>query len=222
MTAVIRSECAKLRANPVALGIGALAALVLVGGSAAAVLFGHVEPGSVLAAVVPFEMMPMVALMVTEEYRTGTAWLSFVATPRRWKVLLAKGALAAPVAFAAAVVASLVATAGAAGLAVRCGLSGVLVAVLGLGVGAITRHGATAVALSLAWGAVLERLLSGLPEIGPVLAPFLPLANLRYFCTGDELGIAFHWPSGVGAVYVLVVAAALSGWGAWKTERTSP
>lgn len=218
---------ARLRARPLA-----VAAVAVATGA-------DPTPGAVaasLALTVPIVLMPIAALVVTEEYRAPTVWQSFVAEPRRWKFLAANAVLLAPLALAVTAGVALVAAgilhltapggpALAADLvetALRCGVLGGLTAVLGVVVGALTRHGATAVAVLLVWSAVLERLLAGLPEIGPVLAPFLPLANLRYFTTGDDGGVAFLWDQNAGAAYVLALCTVLAVSGVLATERVQP
>jgi ABC-2 type transport system permease protein len=159
-------------------------------------------PGAVaasLALTVPIVLMPLAALAVTIVVALVAAGILHLTAP---------GGPARPV--------DLVET------ALRCGVLGGLTAVLGVVVGALTCHGATAVAVLLAWSAVLERLLAGLPEIGPVLAPFLPLANLRYFTTGDDGGVAFLWDQNAGAAYVLALCAVLAVAGVLATERVQP
>lgn len=243
MTRAIRSEIGKLTGTRAAgilcLFAGAAVVAMTVGTT---ILDGSCSPaeiGAALAITVPLVVMPIAALVVTEEYRHHTVWQSFVVVPQRWRFLAAKAALVAPLAFVAVAGVSLAAlavadltaaVAGGAGpgvrdvveLAARCGMLGALAATFGLTVGALTRHGATAVSLLLVWSAVLERLLAALPEIGRYLAPLLPLANIRYFVTGDDEGIAFHWGADASLGYVLAFCAVLLGCGVIATERAQP
>jgi ABC-2 type transport system permease protein len=200
MRRVVRAEARKIGGNRAAWLVGALAPLAV---AAVAVAAGtDPTPGAVaasLALTVPIVLMPLAALAVTIVVALVAAGILHLTAP---------GGPARPV--------DLVET------ALRCGVLGGLTAVLGVVVGALTCHGATAVAVLLAWSAVLERLLAGLPEIGPVLAPFLPLANLRYFTTGDDGGVAFLWDQNAGAAYVLALCAVLAVAGVLATERVQP
>lgn len=236
MRRAVRAEARKLLGNRAAWLVGALAPPAV---AAVAVATADPSPGAVaasLALTAPIVLMPIAALVVTEEYRAPTVWQSFTAVPRRWKFLAAKAMLVAPLALVVTAAVALLATgilhltapgglvlaADLAETALRCGVLGGLTAVLGVVVGALTRHGATAVAVLLVWAAVLERLLAGLPEIGPVLAPFLPLANLRYFTTGDNAGVGFLWDQNAGAAYVLALGAVLAVSAALATEGVQP
>jgi hypothetical protein len=56
-----------------------------------------------------------------------------------------------------------------------------LAAVLGVGVAALLRHTAGAVAVLLLWPLLIEPLLSNLPGRGPQIGPYLPFANMFRF-----------------------------------------
>ena len=60
-------------------------------------------------------------------------------------------------------------------------LYAVLAAVLGVGVGALLRHSAGAVAVLLMWPLVAEPMLGNLPNIGSEVGPYLPFANVFLF-----------------------------------------
>ena len=122
---------------------------------------------------------------------------TFMATPDRALVLVAKavvaalfsGVYAAVMAVAAVVVA---AADGRAAVGSQLSLSepatwrlvgaislyAVLAAVLGVGVGALLRHAAGAVAVLLLWPLLVEPVLGNLPSIGSEVGPYLPFANV--------------------------------------------
>ena len=88
-----------------------------------------------------------------------------------------------------------------------------LAAVLGVGVGALIRASAGAVALLLLWPLVAEPMLGNLPNISPEVGPYLPFANAFTF-TGvqwlypdyampwGELGSIVYFAAATAAVFV--------------------
>ena len=133
-------------------------------------------------------LMVLAAMTVTGEYRSGMIRTTFMATPNRSLVLVAKAVVAAVF---SGVVQRLYGDRGGpggshggpAGGGCRIALSlaaaetwrtvgaialyGLLTAVLGVGVGALLRHAAGAVAVLLMWPLVVEPILGNLPNIGP-------------------------------------------------------
>ena len=123
-------------------------------------------------------------LTLTQEFRFGTATPSFLVTPRRWRVLVAKiVAVAVTGVLFAAVSAVLALGIGAVLIPLRDGtltwdvtvlqvlLGGALVMVLygpiGMAVGALVRNQIAAVVGTLAWIFIAEQLLVALlPEVG--------------------------------------------------------
>jgi len=162
-------------------------------------------------------LMVVAAMTVTGEYRTAMVRTTFMAMPDRTLVLVAKAVVAAVfsgVAAAIMVVGSVLVarvpladvwrTAGA------IALYSALAAVLGVGVAALLRHTAGAVAVLLLWPLLVEPLLGNLPGRGAQFGPYLPFANAFRFLEVEWLfpGYAWHWgvPGSVG-YFTAVVAA---------------
>lgn len=171
-------------------------------------------------------LMILSSLTVTNEYRSGLIRTTFTAVPSRSLVLVAKavvaavfsGILALLMVIASVVAAGLTAPA-MAGLsladgqtwrtAAAVGLYAALAAVLGVGVGALVRASAGAVALLLLWPLVAEPMLGNLPRIGSEVGPYLPFANAFVFTRVQWLYPVYAMPWGeVGSmVYFAGVAA---------------
>ena len=85
----------------------------------------------------------------------------------------------------------------------------VLAAVLGVGVGALVRFSAGAVALLLVWPLLIEPVLGSLPSIGSEVGPYLPFLNASVFTRVPWLYPTYAMPWGeVGSlVYFAAVAA---------------
>lgn len=145
-------------------------------------------------------LMVLAAMTVTGEYRTGMIRATFAAVPNRPLVLAAKAVVMAvcSAVFTAVLVVAAVAVARlAADPLVGAGLSlagsavwrvvaalalcAAVAAVLGVGVGALMRHAAGAVAVLLMWPLVVEPIVGNLPSIGPEIGPYLPFANAFLF-----------------------------------------
>ncbi|MDZ4268434.1 MAG: ABC transporter permease [Mycobacterium sp.] len=162
-------------------------------------------------------LMVVAAMTVTGEYRTAMVRTTFMATPDRTLVLVAKAVVAAVfsgIAAATMVVGSvLVARASLADVWRTAGavaLYAALAAVLGVGVAALLRHTAGAVTVLLLWPLLVEPLLGNLPGRGAQFGPYLPFANIFRFLEVEWLfpGYAWHWgvPGSVG-YFTAVVAA---------------
>jgi ABC-2 type transport system permease protein len=179
-------------------------------------------------------LMILAAMTVTGEYRSGMIRTTFMATPDRTLVLAAKAVVAA--AFSAAYAAVMTIAAVMVGCLMAPPLVGsqlslvdpgtwrlvgavalyaVLTAVLGVGVAALLRHSAGAVAVLLLWPLLVEPVVGNLPSVGSEVGPYLPFANVFRFIDVQWLYPAYAMPwSEVGSllyfttvVAVVVVAA---------------
>jgi ABC-2 type transport system permease protein len=145
-------------------------------------------------------LMILAALTVTGEYRSGMIRTTFMATPNRTLVSVAKAIVVAM--FSAVYAAALTMAAVAVGrlmappllgsnvsfadpgtwrLVGAISLFAALAAVLGVAVGALLRHSAGAVAVLLMWPLVAEPILGNLPNIGSEVGPYLPFGNVFLF-----------------------------------------
>jgi ABC-2 type transport system permease protein len=182
-------------------------------------------------------LMVLAAITVTGEYRSGTIRTTFMATPDRSLVLIAKAVVAAVLSgvFTALMVIGAVLAAHMAApplvgveshlsLAVAetwravgaIALYGLLTAVLGVGVGALLRHSAGAVAVLLMWPLVAEPILGNLPNIGSEVGPYLPFGNAFLFTRVQWLYPVYDMPWGefgsllyFAAVVAVVFVAAI-------------
>jgi ABC-2 type transport system permease protein len=164
--------------------------------------------------------MVLAALSVTGEYRTGLIRTTFLATPDRSRVLIAKAVQAAAVSALVTAVLSVIAmlaggvplaTAGAWRTVGAVALYAAVAAVLGVGVGALVRSTAVAVAALLLWPLVIELLVQIIPGIGSRFGPYLPFANAAEF-TGVHwlyLGYRMNWGPWGGLAYFAGLAAVL-------------
>jgi ABC-2 type transport system permease protein len=176
-------------------------------------------------------LMVLAAMTVTGEYRSGTIRTTFMATPNRSLVLIAKavvaavfsGVLTALMAIGAVLVGRMAAppmvgveshlslaaaetwrTVGA------IALYGVLTAVLGVGVGALLRHSAGAVAVLLMVPLVVEPILGNLPNIGSEVGPYLPFGNAFLFTRVQWLYPVYDMPWGeVGSLLYFAAVVAV-------------
>jgi hypothetical protein len=174
--------------------------------------------------------------MLTQEFRFGTATPSFLVTPRRSRLLIAKLVAVALTGIVFAVVSVVVALVlSSALIAARGGdasfdartvqvlLGVVLVLVLygpiGIGIGALVRNQIAAIAFSLAWVFLAEQLLIALlPDVGRwtpggATAAILQLGEVAVVRDGELLPV---WG---GVVLLLVYAGAFSAVGAALTMR---
>jgi hypothetical protein len=174
-------------------------------------------------------LMILAAMTVTGEYRSGMIRTTFMATPNRTLVLVSKAIVAAVfsavyagVTTVAAVVVGRLMAPPLVGshlsfvdpetwrLIGAIALYAALTAVLGVGVAALLRHSAGAVAVLLLWPLLVEPVLGNLPSIGSEVGPYLPFANVFRFIDVQWLYPAYAMPWGeVGSLlyFVIVVAA---------------
>jgi ABC-2 type transport system permease protein len=174
-------------------------------------------------------LMILSAMVVTGEYRTGMIRATFMATPSRTLVLVAKGvvtALAGGAYAAVLVIAAVVAARSSADplrsarlslaepgvwrVAGAVTLVAMLSAVLGVAVGALLRHTAGAVAVLLLWPLVAEPILGNLPNLGVEVGPYLPFVNAFVFLDVSWLFPVYSMPwGGFGSLlyFVAIVAA---------------
>lgn len=233
--AVLDAERLKLTTTRSPLWSAVAAAVLSFGVAAVQGLTAHdfnpLEPEEAALGVAVFGvpvLMILASMTVTGEYRSGMIHATFMATPRRGAVLLAKmvvsavfsGAYAALMVVGSALIARLAAspmvgqqlsltatptwrTAGA--MAVYA----MLAAVLGVGVGAVLRYAAAVVAVLLLWPLVVEPLLGNLPNAGTELGPYLPFGNVLRFVEVSWLYPSYSYPWGqIGSlVYFAVVVA---------------
>lgn len=246
MTALIRSEIRKVTGTRLALGLllGAVAiAVVALGftlwGPAAGGLEVEGAPTSVATTDDVLSLLGVVSIVqifalilgvtfATAEYRHHTAATSFLAEPRRWRVLSAKAVVVAVVGAGYAVVALTVATSVVwlytltqgitlpldSDVATYVGMSTLAAAVnavLGLGVGAAIRSQVGAVVAVLVWLFVLEGLIGGLL---PSLARWTPFA-----AGGAMTAPTLEMGAGTATAVAVGYALLAMGVGAALTER---
>jgi ABC-2 type transport system permease protein len=155
----------------------------------------------------------MVLSAMTGEYRSGLIRMTFAAIPNRTLVIVAKAVVAAAFSSAytvamvigAAVVARMASDpllaarlslteAGVWRVAGALALFAALAAVLGVGVGALLRYSAGAVAVLLLWPLVVEPILGNLPDIGSQIGPYLPFGNAFVFADVQWLYPVYSMP----------------------------
>ena len=160
-------------------------------------------------------LMILAAMTVTGEYRSGMIRTTFMATPNRTLVLVAKAIVAAM--FSAVYAAALTIAAVLVGrlmapplvgsnlsladpgtwrLVGAISLFAALAAVLGVAVAALLRHSAGAVAVLLMWPLVAEPILGNLPNIGSEVGPYLPFGNAFVFTHVEWLYPVYDMPWG--------------------------
>ena len=246
MTALVRAELLKLRTvrlrvwllvTTLALVALSVCAAVLTAGLEGAPL--QLDDPALLARSVASAsggnvlLVVLGILMLTQEFRFGTATPSFLTTPRRARVVLAKliavsltGAVfaALSVLLALALSYALIAVRGGEAVFDR-GVVEVLAAVflvlvlygpIGVGVGALVRNQIAAVVTTLAWVFVIEQLLVALlPEVGRwtpggATAAVLQLGDIATVGRGELLPV---WSGALLLVgYALVLSVAGARW----------
>jgi hypothetical protein len=173
-------------------------------------------------------LMVLAAMTVIGEYRSGMIRTTFMATPTRTLVFVAKAIIAsafsavyaAVMTIAAVMVARLMAPPLVGPnlsfvdpdtwrLAGAITLYASLTAVLGVGVAALLRHSAGAVAVLLLWPLLVEPVLGNLPSIGSEAGPYLPFANVFRFIDVQWLYPVYAMPWGVlgSLLYFMAVVA---------------
>ncbi|MGE0215489.1 ABC transporter permease [Mycolicibacterium sp.] len=171
-------------------------------------------------------LMVVAAMTVTGEYRAATIRTTFMAVPDRTVVIGAKVAVAAVFSAVAALLmvagsvlvarwvadppaGELLTVAGSARIGAAVALYAALAAVLAVGVAALVRHTAGAVAVLLLWPLLVEPLLGNLPGRGVQIGPYLPFANVFRFLDVPWLfpTYAGHWGSLASLGYFTAVVA---------------
>ncbi len=179
---------------------------------------GPLEPEKAAMGIAVFGvpvLMILSSLTVTNEYRSGLIRTTFMAVPNRTLVLVTKAVVAAVFSgvYAAVMVAASIAVARSDphewGLVGAITLYAMLASVLGVGVGALLRASAGAVALLLLWPLVVEPMLANMPNIGTQVGPYLPFANAFIFIRVQWLYPVYVMPWGAfgSIVYFAVVTA---------------
>lgn len=172
-------------------------------------------------------LMMLSALTITGEHRTGLIRTTFMATPKRVRVLAAKalvsavfsGVLTALMTVGSIALVRAIATESQ-GAALSLTLPSVwrtvgaitlyavLGAVLAVGLGALLRHSAAVIALLLLLPFVVEPLLGATPRVGERIGPLFPFANASTFTEVPWLQTFSMWWGPVGAaLYFAGVAA---------------
>jgi ABC-type transport system involved in multi-copper enzyme maturation permease subunit len=194
MIRLVRSEWTKLFTTRVWLGL-LLGSCLLVGGFAALLtaFAGNAEGGLPEVGTPEFEQVALAQasgatalflilgiIGMTQEYRHRTATPTFLTTPRRWKVVVAKLAayalVAVPFALAVLAVNVIVVTvyAGARGAApsltgdnlevlAMSGLALTIYALMGVGIGALVKNQVGAIVAALVYLFVVEALIRSIP-----------------------------------------------------------
>ena len=151
--------------------------------------------------------MVLAALAMTTEYRFGTIRVSFLAVPRRSRVLLAKTAVivvlgavtAAVCSLAAFFLTKVLATSPQQPLQLSTGADWRVVlghaalfpiaGVIAVAIGTLIRHSAGAIALLLVWAMLLENLVMLIPRAGEHITPWLPFhAGSAFISDGSFAG----------------------------------
>lgn len=228
MNAVLRSEFRKIRTTRSAFGL--LAGTVVLAGLALWGSLSSATPAELAAGLTtPFGyagivIIAMLFVMVlgirsyTDEVRHGSVVPTFLATPKRLRVLAAKTTVSAAAAVVFAVAAL---TVGTGVIAVYLATHGYAVpvawgalawlfakaiaitalwATIGVSVGIVIRHQVAAIVGALAWLFVVENILSGL---APKLAAWLP---------GAAAGVAMGMGTLNPVVTPVVAVIVLIGW----------
>jgi len=236
VTSLVRAEFLKLRTTRAWIGY-TLALLVVSGLGAAAQVadaqnadlgtseFSHELLMSALFADLTVFLIGIVS--VTAEWRHGTITRTFLATPRRERVLVAKavaallvGAVLATLAILAvfAVAVPWISIEGSSfavdgGLAARMGqlvLAVALVGALGVGFGAVIQSQTAAIVVGIIWVLLVENLIQvllGLVDL-EAIADFLPVRALGALEESVEDGLS-PWAGGlVGLGWVLLIGVA--------------
>lgn len=194
---------------------------------------------SAYAGVLGFSLvaaMVVGATLVTQEYRYRTVLLSHQAAPRRWQPLAAKAVLVAGfgavlgavMSVASALVVNLVVPDGRgmefsvveqADNVAACAATVAIMAVLAVGVGALVRSTAAAVALVVLWQTPLELILSNLPGVGDAIKPYLLFRNVTVAAIGVDPSGSVAWGRPTALCYLTLVALLALGLGLVRTMR---
>lgn len=232
--ATARSEAAKLATAPAQAGTLAAAGVATVLVAVFVGLSGSLQPddtrlGGALTGAMLGQLLAGVlgALVMTSEHASGLAATTFVATPRRARVVGAKALVVAGATAVVGTVASVVSVVVASPLigsghppgdpfpaVLGVGLGFGLVAVLGLALGALLRHTAGAVA-AVAGLVLLPQLLGELAgDLQPWVMGLSPATALQKMTQSSDAATAVAgslgpWPS-LGALAAVAVALLLA------------
>ncbi|MDV8055885.1 MULTISPECIES: ABC transporter permease [unclassified Rhodococcus (in: high G+C Gram-positive bacteria)] len=182
-------------------------------------------------------LMILAALTVTSEYRFGLIRTTFQAVTNRGSVLAAKallvGVYGAILSFVLAVIGLYLAKALAgeqAGALLGFDVDGTwrilygtailafVQVVLAIGVGALMRQSAGAIAILLLWPLLIENLVGVIPTVGEKIQPFLPFLNANHFL-GSGGGVDFHWGPIGGLIYFVAFTAVIFGAAVFVVNR---
>ncbi|WP_415973112.1 ABC transporter permease [Rhodococcus sp. 077-4] len=182
-------------------------------------------------------LMILAALTVTSEYRFGIIRTTFQAVTNRGSVLGAKallvGVYGAILSFALAVVGLVIAKGLAgeqAGVLLGFDVDGTwrvlygtailafVQVVLAIGVGALVRQSAGAIAILLLWPLLIENLVGLIPNVGAKIQAFLPFLNANHFL-GSDGGIDFHWGPIGSLIYFVAFTAVIFGAAVFVVNR---
>jgi ABC-2 type transport system permease protein len=239
MTRSVRTELLKLRTIPLPLGLlvtaAGLTALVTVLGAAGAGGSGHMAPPPLNTAAgltetlnrTGFAMLVSAVLGVTiasGEFRHETATATYLATPDRVRVLLAKTAVATGVGMLFGLVAASLTTgislafvaakgydvALAWGTIARFAAGAILgsglLAAIGVGLGSLLRSQLAAIVTVFAWGLVVEQVIGGLFDSAQPYLPYTAATTMA----GASLSDATAIPFAAAAVLIAGVAALMA------------
>lgn len=236
---VLRSEWTKLRTTR---SFWWTSALIIVLSVAFAALTGSFATGEDLVTtlllagntvavvyVVGFLVLIVQAIMMfTMEFRYGYQQQSFLATPKRWVVALAKWLLYVVIAMTITFVTVLLCFYVAKWLASDLASStldvwndrealrimwqypvgAALLVTFASGIALLLRQSAGAIALILMWHLALEDLAGMLPRVGEAIGKYGPFTNLRSFITNFQTSDP-GWEVQFGAVYFGIWAVVL-------------
>ncbi|HEX9342409.1 MAG TPA: hypothetical protein VF995_02175 [Actinomycetota bacterium] len=245
MTRAVRTELLKLRTIRLPLGLlgtaAGLTALITTLGAARAGGSGHMAPPPLYTAAgqqdlfirTTFGMLLAAVFGVTVasgEFRHGTATATYLATPNRTRVLIAKAVVAAGAGLLFGLVATALTTgitlafvaakgyhvALAGGTIARFAAGAILgsglLAAAGAGVGSLLRGQLSAIITVFVWGLVLEPLVGGLFD---AVQPYLPVTTATTMAGSALGGGVSPLPFAVAAALVAGVAvllAVVAGW----------
>ncbi len=183
-----------------------------------------------LAGVVPGLLLTGVlgTVMMTSEYTSGMIRATLAAVPGRTLVLAAKAAVFGLVALAAGEAAAFISfAAGAAALlraVVLAGASYSLIGLMGLGLGAIVRHTAAAIAVLVGGVYVAAQFVGALAHGAAGYMPVLIIGNSLtatkpLTCPSHAAACLHFLSASAGLGMLCLYAAVLLGIGAWQLAR---
>lgn len=198
-------------------------------------------PDSVVAGLYLIGFLMVIVqsvMMYTTEFRFGYQQQTFLATPRRWMVMVAKwllySALSMIIVFLSSLLCFYVAKFFASDISSstldvwhndqaqaimwKYPVGALLLTTFASGVAMLLRQTAGSIALLLMWQLALEDLLSFLPSIGDYVAKYGPFTNLRAFIT-DYSSADPGWSTDMSGVYFAAWALILFVAGIFMVQR---